>query len=366
MRTPKRFDLMHWAKRVVEPAPYPLGGSGTRPPGRDEAGPVLPPGAGFTSFGDEGGLPPLREALARVYHAHESQVLVADGASLANFTALAGLAGPGDRVVVETPTYASLTEVPRFLGAKVVPWLRRPEDAWLPDLDHLHAAVREGPVAAVVLTRLHNPSGVDLPGAFLRELAELAETHDFRVLLDEVYLDFVPNAVPGFRFSSRFLSTGSLTKVQGFGGLRVGWILGEAATITALREVSYVLAVNASAPSQTLGSAVLAENERWLARARRLAAEGRAILEEWMAGRDDVSWIPAAGGLNAFVRLRDGIDTRAFSRRLRDEHGVALASGDMFACPGWVRISFSAEAGTLREALRRTGAALDAERATVR
>ncbi|MBZ0267904.1 pyridoxal phosphate-dependent aminotransferase [bacterium] len=366
MRTPRRFDLMHWAKRDLEPAPYPLGGSGTRPPGRDEASPALPPGAGFTSFGDEGGLPPLREALARVYRTGETQVLVTDGASLANYTALAGLAGPGDRVVVETPTYASLAEVPRFQGATVVPWHRRPEENWLPRLEHLRATLREGPLAAVVLTRLHNPSGVDLPPAFLRELAELAETHDFRVLLDAVYLDFLPDAVPGFRFSKRFLSTGSLTKVQGFGGLRVGWILGDAAAIASLREVSYLLAVNASAPSQTLGSVVLAENERWLHRARNLAAEGRAILEEWMGGREDVSWIPAAGGLNAFVRVQDGIDTLSFAKRLREERGVALAAGEMFQCPGWVRISFSAPADTLREALRRTGEALDAAGATAR
>lgn len=366
MRTPRRFDLMHWAKREVEPAPFPLGGSGTRAPGRDDAGPVLPPGVGFTSFGDEGGLPPLRAAIAQAYHTEESHVLVADGASLANFTALAGLAGAGDRVVVETPTYASLAEVPRFLGAKVLPWKRRPEDDWRPRLDDLHGVLHQGPVAAVVLTRLHNPTGANLPPAFLRELAELAETHDFRVLLDEVYLDFLPNAVSGFRHSSRFVSTGSLTKVQGFGGLRVGWILAEPETMRALREVSYLLAVNASAPSQTLGAAVLAENARWVERARRLAAEGRAVFEEWIAGRDDVSWIPPAGGLNAFVRLRDGIDTRAFARRLREEHGVALAAGEMFDFPGWVRICYSAPVDNLREALRRTGAALDAARAAAR
>jgi aspartate/methionine/tyrosine aminotransferase len=248
----------------------------------------------------------------------------------------------------------------------VVPWQRRPDDGWRPRLDDLHAALHQGPVAAVVLTRLHNPSGADLPPAFLRDLAELAETHDFRVLLDEVYLDFVPGAIPGFRFSSRFVSTGSLTKVQGFGGLRVGWILGDPETLHVLREVSYLLAVNASAPSQTLGTAVLAENERWLERARRLAAEGRAILGEWLGARDDVSWVPAAGGLNAFVRLREGIDTRLFARRLREERGVALAAGEMFGCPGWVRISCSAPADTLREALRRTGEALDAAGAAAR
>lgn len=363
MRSPRPFELMHWAKLTLEDAPYPLGGSGTPSPGPEESPPTLPVAAGFSSQGDRGGLPGLRSAVARAYDTPEDHVLVSDGASLANYTALAALAGPGDRVLVETPTYSSLSGIPRFHGATVLPLPRSPEKAWQPALDDVRAAADSGPLSAVVLTRLHNPSGVDVSVSFLAGLAELAEQLDFHVLLDEVYLAFVPDAVPGFRYSARFLSSGSLTKVQGFGGLRVGWILGDPTVLRTLREVSYHLAVNASAPSQLLGAAVLAENDRWLARARSLAAEGRAVLEEWIAGRDDVSWIPPPGGWNAFLRLELVSDTASFARRLRAEHGVALAPGELFGVPGWVRISCSAPLPLLREALRRTGAALDVARA---
>jgi len=359
VRSVPPFELMHWAKRRLEPAPYPLGGSGTRPPGPDESPPVLPPAAGFSSFGDEGGLPDLRSEIARVYGVAEDHVLVSDGASLANYTALAALAGPGERVLVETPTYASLAGIPRLAGADVLELVRRPEERWQPSLDDVRHAAERGPLAAVVLTRLHNPTGVELSGEFLAGLAELAARHGFRVVLDEVYLAFLADAVPGFRRSPDFLSTGSLTKVQGFGGLRVGWILGDPRTLRPLHELSYYLAVNASAPSQILGAGILRENERWLGRARRLAAEGNAVLDDWLAARDDVSRVAPDGGLNSFVRPARVPDTAAFSAHLRDEHGVAAPPGEMFGAKGWLRLSVSAPVDVLREALRRTGVALD-------
>lgn len=360
MRSPRPFDFMHWAKGPLETAEYPLGGSGTRSPSPQEwpAPRSLDPRVA-SSLGDEGGMPDLRAAVAAQYGLTVNEVLISDGASLANYTALTALAGAGDRVMVETPAYPALAEIPRFHGATVLPWSRRAEDGWQPRLEDLGQALREGPLAAVVLTRLHNPTGADLPPSFLEELATLAERHDFVVLLDEVYLDFLPEATPGFRFSPRFVCTGSLTKVQGFGGLRVGWILGQREWLQPMHELSYYLSVNSSAPSQALAVGILAESDRWLQRALRLAAEGRAVFDEWMAARSDVSCVAPAGGLNAFVKLERIADPTSFVDQLLRDRGVAVADGGFFGAPGWMRISFSPPPAVLRAGLQHLGEALD-------
>jgi len=67
LRDPEPFELMHWAKRELEPSPWPLGQSGTPPPGPEDDPPAMLAGTGFSSFGDEGGMPDLRDAIARVY-----------------------------------------------------------------------------------------------------------------------------------------------------------------------------------------------------------------------------------------------------------------------------------------------------------
>jgi aspartate/methionine/tyrosine aminotransferase len=232
--------------------------------------------------------------------------MVSGGASLANFTALTAMAGPGDRILVERPTYPILADIPAFHGAEVVPLTRRPEDGWAPRLADVAEQARAagGSLQAVALTRLHNPTGTDLPDAFLKGLAELAARHDFHVLLDEVYLDFLPdNVTPGHRISPRFVSSASLTKVYGFGGLRAGWLVGHPDVLAPMKELSFYLSVNESYPSQMAAVAVLQERSRLRDRARALSDRGRGVVEEWVGDRSDVAWVRPDGGLTAFLRL---------------------------------------------------------------
>lgn len=354
---------MHWAKDR-EGAAFHLGASGTPSPPPHEIAPLF--GAeddAASSAGDRYGFADLRAAIARLHDVADDAVLVSDGASLANYTALTALAGGGDRILVETPTYRILEDIPRLHGAEVEPLARQPTNAWSPSLEAIDvaAARSHAPLRAVVLTRLHNPSGADVSTSFLGELARLAAARDFHVLFDEAYLDLV-DVKPAHRFSPRFLTTGSLTKGLGFGGLRIGWVIGAPETLAPVREISFYLAVNAAAPSQHAAVRVLANRAHYLERARGIATAGRAIVEEWLASRDDVSWIPPAGGLIGFVRLHHVADTDAFAARLFAEQGVAVAAGEHFGLSGWIRIGFGVEAAKLREGLARLGRALDAVR----
>jgi aspartate/methionine/tyrosine aminotransferase len=354
------FAMMHWAKSRVETARHNLGLSGVSAPDPDEIPlPVVDPAVALSTAANEGGIRPLREALAARHGVDADSVVASGGTSLANFNALFALAGPGDRVLVEAPTYGSLAGIPALLGARLERLLRRPEDGWVPRLDEIAGHAAAGPLAAVVLTRLHNPTGTDLPAAFLRELADLAERHDFRVLLDEVYLDFVEGARPGHAFSSRFVSTGSLTKAWGYGALRVGWVIGAPEVATTVREASYYLAVNGATWAQAVGAEVVRAAGRVLGRSRRIAGAGRAVFEEWILTRDDLAWVPPAGGLNAFVRTLRIADTAAFARRAFEEHGLAVAEGEFFDRPGWLRLCFGGDPAALRDSLRVLGDALD-------
>jgi aspartate/methionine/tyrosine aminotransferase len=355
---------MHWAKTWVGQVPYCLGASGISPESPDE----FDPGGTAESQGNYFGLPELRRAIAGMHGVGVDHVLVSEGTSLANYTALSVLAGPGERILVESPTYPVIEEIPRFHRAEVARLPRRAEHAWQPRIEDVQEQLERpgAPLAAVVLTRLHNPSCVDLDAEFLQALARLAEEHRFTVLLDEVYLDFVDGAVPGHRISPRFVSTGSLTKVYGFGPLRVGWAVGAPALLRPIQEFSFYLQVDGAQRSQAAGVRVIEARERVLARSRAIAARGRSIVEDWISARGDVSWTPPAGGITGFVRLERLQTTAELAARLREEAGVNIAEGEYFGHPGWARISFGGEEETVREALRRLGLALDAAAGGVR
>ncbi len=80
----------------------------------------------------------LRTAIAATYERTEpADVLGLAAAEEGIFLAYHALLGPGDHVVVESPSYGSAIEVARSTGADVSLWQRRYGDGWAHDLEAL-------------------------------------------------------------------------------------------------------------------------------------------------------------------------------------------------------------------------------------
>lgn len=73
---------------------------------------------------------------------HE-QVIITQGAIVANFLLLYTLVGPGDHVICVYPTYQQLYEVPKSLGADVSLWKSKSSNGYIPDTQELLGLVRE-------------------------------------------------------------------------------------------------------------------------------------------------------------------------------------------------------------------------------
>jgi len=159
---------MEWAKtHTKEPLPIELGFSGAR----------APRGRIWREYGS--GHPELERLVARRYGVARERVYLAGGTSLANFVAIAAFCDPGDVVAVEIPRYASLSEIPRSLGARITDLPRRPAGRlgrWPEEAD------------LVVVTNPHNPSGRNLSREDWADLDAAAERGAI-VVVDEVYRD---------------------------------------------------------------------------------------------------------------------------------------------------------------------------------
>ena len=105
------------------------------------------------------------------------QVLVTAGALHALSLLLRVLAGPGDRVLVEHPSYPAALDAIRAVGARPVPVPMLP-DGW--DLEMLSATLRQAaPRLAYVIADHQNPTGLTLPPAD-REQLVVARPHHAR------------------------------------------------------------------------------------------------------------------------------------------------------------------------------------------
>ena len=109
----------------------------------------------------------------RGVHVAPSQVVVTSGAQHALIAALSGQLGPGDTLLVEELTYAGLLEAVRLLGIVPVA-VSMDADGLRPDaLDRV--AQKTGARTLALQPVLHNPTGVSMPPARRRAIADVVK-----------------------------------------------------------------------------------------------------------------------------------------------------------------------------------------------
>ena len=348
---------MTWAKRHA-PARWDLAGSNLLPCTVDEL-----PGARealLLHAPNDEGYPPLVAAIGGRYGVGAERVVTATGAAGANFLALAALVRPGDDVLVEWPGYDPQAGAARLLGAEVRTFPRPWQHGFRIDPERVREALTPW-TRVVVLTNLHNPSGVHTPPDVLLGVGDAAAGVGAKVLVDEVYLEILQgaDAAPSARLGDTFVSVNSLTKAFGLAGLRVGWILADPETAERARRARDVVEGVGSIPSEALGTLAFDRIDALLERARGIVAANFEAVRSFVNDRDDVDWVEPPGASVALLRLVGTDDTAAFVETARREHGVGVVPGRHFGCPGHVRVAMGGPRDVLEAGLEALGRALD-------
>jgi aspartate/methionine/tyrosine aminotransferase len=379
-------DYLGWAQTVPAQARYDLTGSGVpdtcglgslvlregvsedEPPGLP--GPSWDPELAFTDLCRRDQRPELHADFLRVvaarYGVAPECVIPTLGASQAIPHVLFALARPGDHVIVERPTYEPLHRVPEMLGLSVSRLERKFEEGWSALPDRL-ARLLTPKTRAVILTNLHNPSGVGIPTESLVAIGEMAARVGATVLVDEVYLDFAfgsSGATPPWRPAAVVIDNGvswsSTTKCFGFSALRAGWVVTRDLELAqALRCAAEYFHVDPPLASLALATRVMRHAPELTARANRAITGVRTVVDRWIASDPRVTWISPSAGQTGLVRLPDLMQDLAFAQHLRERYDTQVVPGVMFEAPGAVRLSFNLPIDALEQALANFSAALD-------
>ena len=187
---------------------------------------------GLNGYAPSAGIQPARDAVAadltrRGMPVTPDRVVITSGTSEGIELTLTALAESGDEILVPVPTYPLYTAVLAKIGAKAVFYRTDPARGWLPDIDHVRSLI--GPATrALVVIDPNNPTGATYPADVRRALIELADTHNFPLLADEVYGDLA-YAGPVAPMASLYpdapiISFSSLSKAYLAPGWRAGWM----------------------------------------------------------------------------------------------------------------------------------------------
>jgi aspartate/methionine/tyrosine aminotransferase len=307
------------------------------------------------------GYPPLQERLARKCGVAPESVLAATGTSMANFLLMAALLEPGDEVLIEHPTYELLTDAARYLRLDVKRFPRRGEEDFRLDPDAVARALTAR-TRLVVVTNLHNPSSAFADEATLVRVGEIARSVKARVLVDEVYLEaLVVEGRPcrsAFHLGPDFVTTSSLTKAYGLGGLRCGWALADPDLVRRMWRLNDLFGVIPAHPAERLGVVALDHLDLVAARARRILEANREAVNHFFEERDELRAPRVDSGMITFPRLLRG-DVETLAAILRDRYETTVVPGRYFEMPEHFRLALGCPPETLAEGLRRLAAALD-------
>ena len=302
--------------------------------------------AGLNQYPPGMGMQVLREAIAQhqqrfygVSYNCDTEVLVTAGATEAIAGALLGLLEPGDEVIVFEPMYDSYQACIAMAGAVSVPVLLEPP-LYRPNMDALEAAITNR-TRILLINSPHNPTGMLLTRDEQEHIVRIAEQHNLIIVSDEVYEHLVFDGqrhvsiaeIPQARDRSIVISSGG--KTFHTTGWKVGWAVGPAHLIAAVRSAKQFLTYVNAAPFQpAIAHGLLMPDEYFTQLAKNLEDRRNQLCEVLSASGFEYFRPQATYFVTADIRsMQANGDGREFCQRLAREAGVVAIPNVVFYTP---------------------------------
>ena len=312
-------------------------------------------------YGATEGYGPLREQLAAFMASKGAQDVYADSLIVTTGSQQAldllgkCMISPGDKVIVEGPTFLATIQCFRLYGAEVI---SAPVDADGVVVDELEKLIAQhNPKLVYLIPTFGNPSGATLSLERRKRVLELAVQYKTLVVEDDpygdLYFDAPPPAsllalsseVPGSR--EWLAHCGSLSKVLS-PGLRIGWLVAPAELLAKAVMCKQFSDAHTSTFAQATAAEYLKAGHMpaTLAKVRKVYAARAAAMMQALCSElgDAVEFTEPQGGLFLWVKLTGANGQLADAAQLAKK---AIDAGVAFV-PGAPFYSQNPDASTLR------------------
>ena len=305
-------------------------------------------------YSHQKGIFPAREAVVMqqqdrgILDVTAEDVFIGNGVSELIDLSLRALLNPGDEVLVPSPDYPLWSAAVTLNGGVARHYRCPPDNAFLPDLEHMRSLVTDR-TRAIVVINPNNPTGAVYDRNILGSIAELAAANGLVLMADEIYdqmvyddADFRPMAT--LAGDSLCLTFSGLSKVYRACGYRVGWCvfsgkLEKAGEYRDAMELLASLRLCSNVPGQWAVQTALGgyQSIRELVEPGGRLYQSRQAVIEAVKKSPYLGLVRPMGAMYAFVRLDPGIadrmDDQAFALELLETKHILVAPGSSFNTP---------------------------------
>lgn len=284
------------------------------------------------------GHPELRKWIAEWMNCEQitspSQVMITSGSQEALQMTTSILAGPGDSIAVEMPTYFGALHLFQSLGLHLIPI---PVDGEGMRVDVLEGILsRTRPRFIYTVPTFHNPTGTILSMERRRQLLALSEKYGIPIVEDDAYrhLHFEQEPPPPLKALDRqgnVIYINTFSKVL-FPGLRLGWVAASRPfmeRLTRYKELS--ISTNTFVQHALWSYLQQGTFPAHLEDARRHYQRQAAVMDKHLSAlvAQGVSYTTPSGGFYYWVSLPEQVSPKELLQKALQQN-VVFATGDLF------------------------------------
>jgi len=320
---------------------------------------------GETGYAPTLGLPELREAIAkresslRGVSIDPATVVVVPGAKTGIFLAMAATLEPSDEVIYPDPGFPAYENIATYLGATLRPLPIVESRDFSFDREAFAELVNKK-TKLVVLNSPSNPTGGVIPLEDLTFIAELARSHNFYVLSDEIYDELSFSGVASSPFDipelrERTLMVNGFSKIYAMPGWRLGYVIAPPSFMGVMETLAVNLFSCTATFTQKAGVVAISDRDNVVHMREEYQAR-RDYLVDALNAIPNVTCRVPGGAFYVFPNVSAfGKTSQEIADYLLEETGVAVLPGTAFGAhgEGYLRLSYATSRADLEEAVRR-------------
>ena len=332
---------------------------------------------GMTRYTPAAGTKELRKAICEKLRRDNDMtytygdILVSNGAKHSLFNIFQAILDPGDEVLIPTPCWVSYPELVRMAGGVPVFIPATEETNFIPTNKDIASRVTRR-TKAIVITSPSNPNGSVWEQEQLQFVADLAVSHPFFVVSDEIYEKLIYDgrkhlsiAPPGEQIKSQTFLVNGVSKAYAMTGWRIGYVAGPRNVISAMSSFQSQATSNPNSIAQYAAMKALQGDQSCVDAMVAQFEKRRDAMVEKINAIPGLSCRKPQGAFYIMMNIKQMLgkhyDGRMiessldFAELLLAEKQVALVPGVAFEAEGYCRLSYAVSMENILEGLSRIG-----------